>query len=70
MSGPLIVGAIAALVALWTIVTYNSFVSLRQKMDEAWSGVDVQLRRRHDLVPTLVATSAPTPSTSGPRSRP
>ena len=56
MSPLLIVGAIAGLVALWAIATYNSFVSARQKVDEAWSGVDVQLKRRHDLVPNLVKT--------------
>lgn len=45
---------LAALAALWVVMTYNSFVRLRNKADEAWSGVDVQLKRRHDLVPNLV----------------
>ena len=48
--------AVLALVVLWVIATYNSFVSGRNKVDEAWSGVDVQLKRRHDLVPNLVET--------------
>lgn len=43
-------------IVVWMVYTYNSFVSLRNKADEAWSGVDVQLKRRHDLVPNLVAT--------------
>jgi LemA protein len=56
MSGPVIVGALVALVVLWAILAYNSFVAARQKVDEGWSGIDVQLRRRHDLVPNLVET--------------
>jgi LemA protein len=47
---------VCALIVLWVIVTYNSFVSARNKVDESWSGVDVQLKRRHDLVPNLVET--------------
>ena len=45
---------LAALAVLWVVMTHNSFVRLRNKADEAWSGVDVQLKRRHDLVPNLV----------------
>ena len=45
---------LVALAALWVVMTYNSFVRLRNKADEAWSGIDVQLKRRHDLVPNLV----------------
>jgi LemA protein len=44
------------LVAIWIVATSNSFVRARNKVDEAWSGVDVQLKRRHDLVPNLVET--------------
>ncbi|MEP9417247.1 LemA family protein [Gordonia sp. VNQ95] len=40
----------------WYVATYNSFVRLRNLVAESWRGVDVQLRRRHDLVPNLVAT--------------
>ena len=47
---------LVALVVIWAIVTYNSMVSGRNKVDEAWSGIDVQLKRRHDLVPNLVET--------------
>jgi LemA protein len=50
----LVLAVLAALAALWVVMTYNSFVRLRNKADEAWSGVDVQLKRRHDLVPNLV----------------
>jgi LemA protein len=37
------------------VVSYNALVRLRNKVNEAWSGVDVQLERRHDLIPNLVA---------------
>jgi LemA protein len=42
------------LIAVWIVATSNSFVRARNKVDEAWSGIDVQLKRRHDLVPNLV----------------
>jgi LemA protein len=48
-------GALVVLI-VWIVATWNSFVSARNKVDEAWSGVDVQLKRRHDLVPNLVET--------------
>ena len=38
------------------MLAYNALVSSRNKVDEAWSGIDVQLKRRHDLVPNLVET--------------
>ncbi|HKP89134.1 MAG TPA: LemA family protein [Thermoleophilaceae bacterium] len=51
------VGLIAVvLLAVWAVATNNSFVRARNKVDEAWSGIDVQLKRRHDLVPNLVET--------------
>jgi LemA protein len=45
-----------ALVAVWAVAAYNAIVKSRNKVDEAWSGIDVQLKRRHDLVPNLVET--------------
>ncbi|MFP5462133.1 MAG: LemA family protein [Gammaproteobacteria bacterium] len=49
--------AVAALaLAAWVIVTYNGLVRRRQMAEEGWSGIDVQLRRRADLVPNLVET--------------
>jgi len=50
--------AVASLVLLllWVVMTYNLFVHARNKIDESFSGVDVQLARRHDLVPNLVST--------------
>ncbi|MDR3230836.1 MAG: LemA family protein [Synergistaceae bacterium] len=48
--------AIILMATGWGIATYNRLVSLSNLKDEAWSGVDVQLRRRFDLVPNLVET--------------
>jgi len=47
---------IIAAVALMAIGMYNSLVTLRNRCDNAWSQVDVQLRRRYDLIPNLVET--------------
>ena len=48
--------AIVALVALYAIVIYNGLVKARQMKEEAWSGIDVQLKRRTDLIPNLIET--------------
>ena len=45
--------ALGALV-LWIIFTYNGLITLRNRVKEAWSDIDVQLKRRHDLIPNLV----------------
>lgn len=42
-------------VLLWAVLTYNRLVRLRNQVDEAWAGIDVQLLRRYDLVPNLLA---------------
>jgi len=44
------------IVGLWLMVTYNGLVGLRQKVKNAWAQIDVQLTRRHDLIPNLVNT--------------
>src|SRR5579864_8628222 len=51
-----IIIAVAAALALYAIVVFNRLVRLRQMVNEAWSGIDVQLKRRSDLVPNLVDT--------------
>lgn len=48
-----IIGTIA-LTVIWFIFTYNGFIRLRNRMKEAWSDIDVQLKRRHDLIPNLI----------------
>ena len=52
----LILIAIAVLIGLAIIVLYNRLVRLRNRVENAWSQVDVQLRRRYDLIPNLVET--------------
>jgi LemA protein len=52
----IIILAVAGLVVLWVIATFNSLISLRNRTKEAWSDIDVQLKRRHDLIPNLVET--------------
>lgn len=44
------------LVIIWLIAAYNSLVQLRVRTNEAWSDIDVQLKRRYDLIPNLVQT--------------
>jgi LemA protein len=46
---------VGILLILWAIVTYNNFIRLKTLVDEGWSGIDVQLKRRYDLIPNLVA---------------
>jgi LemA protein len=47
---------VLALVVAWGAWTFNRFVRLRNQVAEAWAGIDVQLQRRYDLVPNLLAT--------------
>ena len=42
--------------AVWLVVMYNGLVQLRESAEAAWSDIDVQLKRRHDLIPNLVET--------------
>ncbi|KKW22238.1 MAG: LemA family protein [Parcubacteria group bacterium GW2011_GWB1_52_7] len=51
----IILGAIAILV-VWLIWAYNSLVLARNRSDESWSDINVQLKRRHDLIPNVVET--------------
>lgn len=52
----IIVGVIIAVIILLLIVLYNGLAQLRVRADSAWSDIDVQLKRRHDLIPNLVET--------------
>jgi LemA protein len=56
MTAVWIVLAIVVVIVLWAVMTYNGLISRRNKVDEGWSGIDVQLKRRHDLIPNLVET--------------
>lgn len=51
----ILIGAVV-LIALWLLVTYNGLVTLRNRVREAWSQIDVQLKRRSSLIPNLVET--------------
>jgi len=51
-----IVLGIVALVIIFAVATYNRLVALRQSLKNAWSQIDVQLKRRYDLIPNLVNT--------------
>jgi LemA protein len=48
---------IIGIVVLWLIIQYNNLVTLRNQVTNAWKQIDVQLKRRHDLVPNLVETA-------------
>lgn len=49
-----IIIAVVALVVVWGIAVYNGLIRLRNRTKEGWSDIDVQLKRRHDLIPNLV----------------
>ncbi|HBB37394.1 MAG: LemA-like protein [Candidatus Moranbacteria bacterium GW2011_GWC1_45_18] len=50
-----ILGIIVVLI-VWAIAIYNGLIRLKNRVDEAWSDIDVQLKRRYDLIPNLVST--------------
>lgn len=54
--GLAVVGGVALMLALWVIGVYNGLIRLRNAVKNAWSQIDVQLKRRHDLIPNLVET--------------
>lgn len=56
MNTTFILLAVVVVVALWLIMTYNGLIRLKNQVDEAWSDIDVQLKRRYDLIPNLVNT--------------
>ncbi len=56
MSSTLIVIAVIVIAIIWAISIYNGLVSMRQRVNQAYADVDVQLKQRHDLVPNLVET--------------
>jgi LemA protein len=52
----LILVILLVVVLLWAIAIYNGLIKLKNRVDEAWSDIDVQLKRRYDLIPNLVNT--------------
>ena len=55
MSTTVILIVIAVIIMIWGIWTFNRLIRLRNQVNEAWAGIDVQLTRRYDLVPNLIA---------------
>ena len=51
-----IILGVLAVIVIWAIAIYNGFVTLTNRVREAWSDIDVQLKRRYDLIPNLVET--------------
>jgi LemA protein len=48
--------ALAVILSVWIISVFNSIITLRNRTEEAWSDIDVQLKRRYDLIPNLIET--------------
>ena len=53
----IVVAVVLVLLILFVIGIYNALIRLRNQVDNAWSQIDVQLKRRHDLIPNLVETA-------------
>jgi LemA protein len=51
-----VVLGVAVLIVIWLIMTYNGMVAMRQRVDQSFADIDVQLKQRHDLIPNLVET--------------
>lgn len=56
MTALYVVVAIVVLVGLYVVVTYNGLIRRRNRIDNAWAQIDVQLQRRYDLIPNLLET--------------
>ena len=56
MTTTMILLIILAVIILWVIFAFNGFISLRTRTEEAWADIEVQLKRRYDLIPNLVST--------------
>ena len=54
--GSILFLVVLAVIVLWVIAAYNGLISLKNQTVNAWKQIDVQLKRRHDLIPNLVNT--------------
>ncbi len=52
----IIIGVLLVVAIIWAIAAYNGLVTMRNRIENAWAQIDVQLRRRYDLIPNLVET--------------
>jgi len=57
MTTLIVVAVVLVLLVLFVIAAYNALIRLRNQVDNSWSQIDVQLKRRHDLIPNLVETA-------------
>jgi LemA protein len=55
ITGWVVIGVIAV-IAIWIVSVYNGLVAMRQRVNQAFADIDVQLKQRHDLIPNLVET--------------
>lgn len=55
-TGLIIVLVVAGVIVLWLVLAYNSLIRSRNRVKESWSDIDVQLKRRYDLIPNLLET--------------
>jgi len=53
----IVVGVIVLVIVVWAVAAYNKLVSLQNRFENAFAQIDVQLKRRHDLIPNLVETA-------------
>lgn len=49
-----VIAIIAGVLAFWLILTYNGLIKVRNRADESWSDIEVQLKRRYDLIPNII----------------
>ena len=56
MNGIWIVVIVLVVFAVYAVSVYNGFIALKNRVDEAWSDIEVQMKRRYDMVPNLVET--------------
>ncbi|MBR4682318.1 MAG: LemA family protein [Elusimicrobiaceae bacterium] len=56
MTGMVILLVVVGILVAYGVVTYNGFITLRNRVKEAWSDIEVQMKRRYDLIPNLVET--------------
>src|SRR5579871_2627081 len=57
MAAVIVLIVLVVLVVIWFVASYNRLVTSRNRAQESWSQIDVELKRRHDLIPNLVETA-------------
>jgi len=50
----IVVGGVVGVIGIWLVLVFNGLIRLRNRVDEAWSDIEVQMKRRYDLIPNLV----------------